>query len=125
MKLRFITPTVHGIIDYTAAVALISSPFLLDLGASHPMAKWLSVFTGIAVIVVSLNTIYKFGVFNTIPFDGHLAIDLSAATTFMIAPFALQFSGTDFFYYIANASVVYLVVALSDNCNSSINTQTQ
>lgn len=116
MKLRFISPTVHGIIDYTAAIALIASPFLLNLGSSAPIAFWLSVITGIAVIVVNTNTIYKYGIFNTIPFDGHLAIDLLAATSFAIAPFIFQFQGLDFYYYIANAVVVYLVVALSNNC---------
>ncbi|GAB4248645.1 MAG: hypothetical protein Tsb0034_28050 [Ekhidna sp.] len=120
MKLRFISPTIHGVIDYSAAVALTVSPFLLGLGDSNPMAKWLSVTVGIAVVIISLNTIYKFGLFNTIPFNGHLAIDLGAATTFAIAPFLFNFSGLDLYYYIANAVVVFLVVALSDNCTESV-----
>ena len=118
MTLRFISPTLHGIIDYSAAVALIVSPFLLGLGENAPMAKWLSVLTGIAVIVVSTNTIYKYGLFKTIPFNGHLAIDLGAATTFAVAPFLFNFEGIDLYYYIANAVVVFLVVALSDNCTA-------
>jgi hypothetical protein len=116
MKLRVISPTVHGIIDYSAALALIASPFLLGLGASSPLAIWLSVITGIAVILVSVNTTYKYSIFNNIPFDGHLAIDLLAATTFALAPFVLNFQGIDLYYYLANAAVVYLVVALSDSC---------
>lgn len=115
MKLRFISPTVHGIIDYSAAVALIASPFLLQLGASSPMAFWLSVITGIAVILVSSNTVYKYSLFKNIPFDGHLAIDLTAATAFIIAPFAFGFEGLDFIYYIVNAAVVYLVVAFTSS----------
>lgn len=113
MKLRFISPTLHGVIDYSAAVALIAGPFLFNLGQSHPMAKWLSLAIGVAVILVSLNTRYRYGVFNTIPFDGHLAIDLSAATTFLVAPLIWDFQGVDFYYYLANAAVVYLVVAFS------------
>jgi len=118
MNLRVISPTVHGLIDYSAAFALITGPFLLGLGASSPIALWLSVVTGIAVIIVSTNTIYKYGIFNTIPFDGHLAIDLMAATTFAAAPFIFNFQGMDLYYYIGNAVVVYLVVALSDNCTA-------
>lgn len=117
MKLRLISPTVHGIIDYSAALALIGSPVLLGLGESTPIAFWLSVLTGIAVIVVSLNTTYKYGLFHAIPFDGHLAIDLAAATTFAIAPFVFGFQGIDLYYYIANAVVVFLVVSLSNNCS--------
>ena len=115
MKLRFISPTLHGVIDYSAAVALILGPFLLGLGESSELAKWLSVATGVAVILVSSNTIYKYGLFSTIPFDLHLAIDLLAATTFAIAPFLLGFEGIDSIYYIANSAIVFLVVALSDN----------
>ena len=113
MKLRFISPTLHGVIDYSAAVALIAGPFLFDLGQSHPLAKWLSLVIGVAVVIVSLNTQYRYGVFNTLPFDGHLAIDLFAATTFLVAPLIWGFEGIDFYYYLANAAVVYLVVAFS------------
>jgi len=114
MKLRFISPTLHGVVDYSAAAALITAPILLGLGQSSPLAFWISIITGMAVIVVSLNTIYKYGIFRTIPFEGHLAIDLTVATAFMLVPFIFQFSGLDAYYYWGNAAVVFLVVSLSD-----------
>ena len=120
MKLRFISSTMHGIVDYSAALALIVSPFVLQLGVSNPIALWLSVVVGIGVVIESTNTIYKYGLFNTIPFSGHLAIDLAAATVFLAAPFVFNFQGIDLYYYIVNAGVVYLVVALSES-NTKIN----
>lgn len=33
MKFRFITPTLHGVADYSAGIGLITAPFLLNLGA--------------------------------------------------------------------------------------------
>lgn len=117
MKLRMISPTAHGVIDYLAAIGLISAPFILGLGASSPMALWISVATGLAVIVASALTNYRYGVFRTIPFDGHLAIDLTVATAFMAIPFMLSFSGIDAYYYLFNAAVVCLVVALSESDN--------
>ena len=119
MKLRIISPTVHGLIDYSAAVALIASPFLLGLGSSTPVAFWLSIITGIAVILVSTNTQYAYSLFKNIPFDGHLAIDLAAATSFAIAPFLFGMTGLDLVYYVTNATVVFLVVALSHTPRSS------
>lgn len=119
MRLRVISPTVHGIIDYVAAVALIAGPYLFGLGASSPIAFWLSIVTGVAVLVVSTNTIYRYGVFRNIPFDGHLAIDWVAATVFIAVPLAFSFEGIDFFYYIANGVLVYTVVVLSDNCEGT------
>ncbi len=117
MELRFISPTFHGIIDYSAALALTAGPFILGLGESSPIALWLSVIVGIAVVFVSLNTTYKYSLFNNIPFDGHLLIDLGAATAFITAPFAFGFEGIDMYYYIANAAVVYLAVSLSESDN--------
>lgn len=113
MKLRFITPTLHGVADYTAGLGLMVAPFLLGLGASSQWAVWFSVCTGVAVFAASLLTDYKLSAYRLIPFQGHLAIDLLVAVTFMILPFALGFSGLDAAYYWFNATVVFLVVSLS------------
>ncbi|WP_228236545.1 hypothetical protein [Allomuricauda sp. M10] len=117
MKLRFITPTLHGVADYTAGLSLLVAPFLLGLGESSATAIWFSVATGLTVFAASLLTDYKLSIFKVIPFDGHLAIDLLVAVTFMIAPFAFGFEGIDAIYYWFNATVVFLVVALSANDN--------
>jgi hypothetical protein len=113
MKLRFISPTSHGIIDYAAAIALVTAPFLLGLGSSNPAALWISVMTGIVVVLVSVSTNYRYGVLKMIPFGGHLALDLLVATGFMLLPYILKMEGLDAAYYYANAAVVYLVVALT------------
>lgn len=113
MKLRFISPTLHGVADYTAGMGLIVVPFFLNLGETSNMALWFSVMTGIAVLVASLLTDYKLAAYRLIPFQGHLAIDLLVAITFMIVPFLFKLSGIDAIYYWFNATVVFLVVALS------------
>ncbi len=115
MKFRFISPTLHGVADYSAGFGLILAPFILGLGKTNVAALWISVITGLAVIVVSLLTDYKLGAFRKIPFQGHLAIDLVVAITFMILPFALGFVGIEANYYLFNAAVVFTVVALSEN----------
>lgn len=120
MKLRFLSPTNHGIVDYLAAVTLIVAPFILQLGDSNPMASWISVVTGIVVIIVSLATRYRYGAFKIIPFGGHLALDLLVATIFMLVPFLFGFEGLDAAYYYINAVVVYLVVAVTASEGSNI-----
>src|SRR5690348_3366041 len=113
MKLRFISPTTHGIIDYAAAISLLTAPFLLGLGGSNPAALWISIMTGIVVVLVSVSTNYHYAVFKMIPFGGHLALDLLVATAFMLLPYILELKGLDAAYYYANATVVYLVVAFT------------
>ena len=93
MKFRFISPTLHGVTDYSAGLGLITVPFLLGLGSTNPASLWISISTGITVFVVSLLTDYKLDALRTNPFQGHLAIDLVVVLTFMIIPFALDFSG--------------------------------
>jgi len=113
MKLRFISPAYHGLVDYAAAVSLIALPFMLKLGSSSPAAVWLSVITGFAVILVSGITDYRYGLLRLIPFGGHLAIDLTVATVFMAIPFIFHFTAFDAAYYWINAAVVYLAVAFT------------
>ncbi|TJY36028.1 SPW repeat domain-containing protein [Pontimicrobium aquaticum] len=115
MKFRFISPTLHGVADYSAGVGLILAPFVLGLGSVNTASHWISVVTGIAVLAVSLLTNYKLGAFRRIPFQGHLAIDLVVAIAFMILPFALGFTGMEANYYLFNAAVVFTVVSLSEN----------
>src|SRR6185437_13204064 len=83
MNIRFLTPTWHGLVDYLAAVELLIIPFVLRLGTSAPLAKWLAVATGLAVILVGLLTDYKLGLVRIIPFRMHLAIDTAVATAFV------------------------------------------
>lgn len=113
MKLRFLSSTNHGIVDYAAAITLIIAPFVLKLGSSNPSALWISVATGIVVVIVSLATRYQYGAFKIIPFGGHLTLDLLVATAFMLIPFLFELEGLDEAYYYINAVVVYLVVAVT------------
>ncbi len=113
MNIRFLTPTWHGLVDYLAAIELLTMPFVLRLGTSAPLAKWLAVATGLAVILVGLLTDYKLGLVKIIPFRIHLAIDTAVATAFVLAPFLFGFTGLDAWFYWINAAAVFVVVAVS------------
>src|SRR5215472_12519491 len=113
MTVRFLTPTLHGLVDYLAAAGLLTMPFILGLGNSAPLAKWLAVGSGVAVVVYSLLTDYRYGAFRILPFRKHLAVDTLAAVVFALAPSVLGFHGLDAWYYWANSAEVSLVVELS------------
>lgn len=110
--MRFVTKTIHAYLDYPVAALLIAMPFLLNLGSSHPLAKWLSVATGIAALVLTIFTDHKLGVIRVLPYSVHLAVDFLVGVVFVIAPFALEFSGLDAIFYWANAAAVLTVVSL-------------
>jgi accessory gene regulator protein AgrB len=114
MKLQFLTPTLHGALDYAAAAALIVLPFLLGLGADSPIALWLSVAGGAGLVLYSLLTDYAFGAARVLSYGVHLVLDLLAAAAFLAAPFLFGFAAFTSYYYFVMAGGVIVVVALSE-----------
>lgn len=110
MKFQFLNPTLHGMLDYLAAGALIVLPMLLGLTG---IAFWLSVAGGAGLILYSLLTDYRFGVVKLLSFDLHLLLDLTAAVAFIAAPFVLGFDLFTSAYYFVMAGGVIAVVAFS------------
>ena len=111
--MRFVTKTIHAYLDYPVAALLMAMPFLLQLGSSNPLAKWLSVATGLAALVLTIFTDHKLGIIRVLPYSFHLSVDFLVGVVFAIVPFALGFSGVDAAYYLLNGSAVVAVIALS------------
>ena len=120
MSLRFVTKSIHAYLDYPVAIALMALPFVLGLGASSPMALWLSVGTGVAAFVLTLLTDHHLGVLRVLPYSLHLAVDGLIGVVFLIAPFVLGFGGLDAIYYWANGAAVVLVVSLHQSEDAAV-----
>lgn len=110
--MKFVTKSLHACLDYPVALGLIIMPFVLGLGASHPLAFGLSVATGLAAFVLTLLTDHQFGVFRILPYSLHLAVDGMVGVVFVIAPFVLGFAGLDAVYYWVIGATVLAVVGL-------------
>jgi len=112
--MRFITPHLHGFLDYAAALALIIAPFVLGIAEQSALAHWISVAAGVGLITYSLITDYFASLAKLIPFKVHLALDMAAAVFFLVAPSVLGFTGiVEIYYYVMGAGVV-MVVLLSN-----------
>lgn len=112
MDPRFVTKSLHALLDYPVAVSLMVAPLLLGLGSSHPMAVWLAVGTGVAAFALTLLTDHKLGVIRVLPYSFHLAVDGLVGIAFLIAPIAFGFTGIDSLYYWVNGAAVLFVVGL-------------
>lgn len=110
--MRFITRKIHSLLDYPVALSLLAMPFILELGASNPAAKWLSVATGVAAFVLTLLTDHETGVIRVLPYWLHVAVDRLVGITFLVAPFVLGFGGLDAAYYWVNAVAVLTVTVV-------------
>ena len=121
MKLRFVTRTVHAYLDYPVAISLMALPFVLGLGVENPVAKWLSVATGVAAFVLTFLTNHETGVIKVVPYWVHVAVDRLVGLVFIAAPFAFGFGGVDALYYWAfGATVLIVTVALSAPSQESL-----
>jgi len=109
--MKFITPTLHGALDYLAAIALILAPILLGFTG---ITLWLSVAAGAGLIMYSLITDYALSIAKAIPYKLHILFDSAAAVVFIAAPFVLGFSGIEQIYYLIMGFGVLAVVAFSN-----------
>lgn len=108
--MKFITPTLHGALDYIAALALIVIPLILGFDG---LSLWLSVAGGVGLILYSLLTDYALSIFRVIPFNVHTIFDSLAGVVFIAAPFVFGFSGIIQIYYIIMGVGVLVVTALT------------
>lgn len=111
--MRFITKTIHAWLDYPVALALISLPFILGLGASNPLALVISPIAGVAAFLLTAFTDHHLGLVRVLPYRLHLAVDLAVGVVFLALPFVLGFKGLDAAFYWLNGAAVVAVIALS------------
>ena len=109
---RFITKNIHAYLDYPVALGLVVMPFIFGLGASNPMAIWLSVATGIAAFFLTVLTDHKLGLLRVLPYSVHLAVDFLVGLVFVVAPIILGLNGLDAAYYWVLGGTVLAVVGL-------------
>ncbi len=108
--MKVLTPTIHGALDYIAAITLIIAPIILGL---KDLALWLSAVAGIGLIIYSLLTDYAYSMAKVLPFPMHIVLDSLAAVAFIAAPFILNFTGVAQVYYLVMGVGVLMVVLLT------------
>jgi len=116
--MKFLSPTLHGFVDYAAAIALIIAPFIIIPTDAPAISIWLSVAAGSALILYSLITDYSASIRRILSFKLHLLIDFIAGVSFVVAPFLFGFEGITFGYYIVMGIAVILVVLVTNNIPS-------
>jgi hypothetical protein len=110
--MKFVTKRIHAFLDYPVAIALITLPFILGLGATNSIALQLSVITGIAALILTILTDHHLGLVPVITYKTHLIVDFLVAVVFILAPFIFSFQGIDAYYYWINGAAVLTVVSL-------------
>ena len=102
---RLLPAWLHAVADYAVGSVLII--IALAVGGSGK-AVATGVVVGATVLVVSMLTKYPFGIAKVLPFTVHSAGDYLAVALLLVAPFALDFHGTD-----GGLTAVYLLAGIA------------
>lgn len=110
--MRFITPKIHGIIDYLVVVFLFASPTMFE------MTGVLATFTyalGAVHLFMSLLTAYSVGIFKVIPFQLHGFIELVVGVGVIVLAYTLfKNDPVGKLYYIVFGTVIMLTWLVTD-----------
>jgi hypothetical protein len=89
--MRFVSPRVHGVLDYLFGALFLLAPFWFDF---HSYAAQLSAFVfGGALLVMSLLTRYPLGALRVIPFPIHGGVEMVGAPLLIVLPWIARFQG--------------------------------
>lgn len=110
--MKFISPKLHGIIDFLVVLFLLASPMLFGLNG------FVAIFTyalGMVHLLLTLLTDFSAGLFKVIPFALHGAIELIVGIALIILAFTIfKDSGTGKVFYLGFGAAVLLTWLFTD-----------
>lgn len=102
----------HNVLDYLAALLLMSAPWLFNFSYDNVATTTIMVL-GIITLIYSLVTNYPFSLVKLIPFRVHLILDFFAGIFLIVAPWIFMFNENIRWSYIVLGIVEMVVVLLS------------
>ena len=86
--MKFLSPRVHGYIDYAAVALLALAPTLFGFAG---VAATICYLAAIGLLVMSLCTAYPLSLARLVPFTVHGAIEFGSSVLFVVAPWLFGF----------------------------------
>jgi hypothetical protein len=111
--MKFLSPKIHGFLDYAVIVVLFLAPSLLDFPSE---AAATSFILGGAYVVLSLITAYPLSLAKVIPFTVHGTIELVLSPFLVALPWIAGFSGHQVSrnFFIVAGQALFLVWLTTD-----------
>ncbi len=109
--MRFLSPKVHGVLDYVLVAVFALAPSFLHLVGA---AQLLCYSIAVTIFALSFFTRYPLGVVKKIPFPVHGNIELAGALTTIAAPWVFGFplfdTARNFFLFMGGLVVLVWLV---------------
>jgi hypothetical protein len=111
--MRIIPTRIHGLLDYSVSILVITIPWLLRFSGPNT-ATYVLVVLGITSILYSLITDYEWGAIKVISMPLHLLIDLVSGCLLAVSPWLLGFSKYIYLPHLLLGILEVLVTLMSD-----------
>lgn len=111
--MRFLSPRIHGYIDYLVVVMFAVAPSLLGFSGIPAYASW--ILAGVHLLL-TLFTAFPLGVVPVVPFKVHGMVELVVGPMLIAGPWILGFSAMPVarVFFIAAGAAVFLVWLTTD-----------
>jgi hypothetical protein len=110
--MKVISSTVHGVLDYVAGISWMMSPWLFGFSSSDPETG-VPVITGALMILYSLLTDYKAGLFEIIPMRTHIKLDKAGAIILMASPWVFGFASYTWLPHVLMGLIQFIIASLT------------
>ncbi|HEY6564787.1 MAG TPA: hypothetical protein VIY86_09845 [Pirellulaceae bacterium] len=111
--MKFLSPKIHGILDYLVIIVLFSAPNLLGFTGN---AASVSYILGAAYVLLALTTAYPLSLAKIIPFTVHGTLELILSPFLVAMPWLAGFSGQPAAktFFIASGVALFVVWMVTD-----------
>ncbi len=91
MNMKFISSTVHGVLDYLSGLLLIILPLILLPASAPQIAVILPIAAGVLILVMAVFTNYELGLVRKIGMANHVMIDNGLGVFIAVSPWLFGF----------------------------------
>jgi hypothetical protein len=116
--MKFLSPKIHGIIDYLVVAFLLCAPTLF--GLTGRIVTFTYVLAGVHLLLTILTN-YEVGLFKLIPFPLHGVVELIVSLALIVLSYTLfKNNPTGKMFYLAFGAAVLLVWLITDYKNGPV-----
>jgi hypothetical protein len=114
--LKFLSPKVHGMLDYATVLVFIGAPSLIGMVG---IAAKLSYALAAIHLALTLLTDFPCGAFQAIPLSIHGWVELAVVPTIIATPWIFRFGTHARAFYIAAGAAIFIIWSVTDYGASS------
>ncbi len=108
--MKFISPRIHGYLDYATVAVFALAPVLLELSGVPMLLSY-----GLAVVhfLMTIATDFSMGMFKLIPLKLHGMVEFAVGLAIPATPFLLGFTGVAFYFFLLAGIAIFVVGLVS------------